>query len=111
MSKIVADILLESKKQNKKVGVFGIGYLFNSFLESTDCSYHFDYLFDETDQKIGNEISGVKIEPLLHLSTKTDIGYIIIFSEMFFLEMSAKINYCYKDHQLEIIDIHNIVLN
>jgi 2-polyprenyl-3-methyl-5-hydroxy-6-metoxy-1,4-benzoquinol methylase len=111
MSKIVTDILLESKKQNKKVGVFGIGYLFNRFVESTNFSYHFDYLFDETDQKIGNEILGVKIEPLLQINTKTDIGYIIIFSEMFFQEMSDKIDLCYKDHQLEIIDIHNKVLN
>lgn len=111
MSKIVADILLESKNQNKKVGVFGIGYLFNRFVETTNNCHHFDYLFDETDQKIGIEISGVKIEPLLQLINKKDIGYIIIFSEMFFQEMSDKIDYCCKDHQIEIIDIHNKVLN
>jgi 2-polyprenyl-3-methyl-5-hydroxy-6-metoxy-1,4-benzoquinol methylase len=110
MSKIVADILLESKKQNKKVGVFGIGYLFNRFVETSNNSHHFDYLFDETDQKIGKEISDVKIEPLLHLINKKDIGYIIIFSEMFFREMCDKINHYYKEHQFEIIDIHNKVL-
>ena len=111
MSKIVTSILFESKKQNKKVGVFGIGYLFNRFIESINFSYNFDYLFDETDQKIGNEIFGVKIEPLFQISTKKDIGYIIIFSEMFFQEMSSKIEHFCKNQKLEIIDIHTRVLN
>jgi len=106
MSKIVANILMESKNQNKKVGVFGVGYLFNRFVEASYDFFHFDYLFDETKEKIGIEISGIKVESLAQLKTKTDIGYILIFSEMFFQEMSAKIKFSFKGPKLEIIDVH-----
>jgi NADH/NAD ratio-sensing transcriptional regulator Rex len=106
MSKIVANILMESKNQNKKVGVFGVGYLFNRFVEASYNFFHFDYLFDETKEKIGIEISGIKVESLAQLKTKTDIGYILIFSEMFFQEMSAKIKFSFKGPKLEIIDVH-----
>ena len=88
------------------MGVFGVGYLFNRVVESSNISFHFDYLFDETEQKIGTEISGIRVESLSQLKTKTDIGCILIFSEMFFQEMSAKIKFSFKGPKLEIIDVH-----
>lgn len=102
---LLNSIVFKAKEHSHKIGIYGVGFMFIDAISKNLIDIkNIDFLYDDTKDKIGSHFHEKTIQPLSMINEgKPEI--VLIFSEMFFKEMSSNVKNVYHQKNIKIIDI------
>lgn len=102
--RLVTELLTKYKRDNKKIGVWGVGANGSSFLKfCRGNNLHIDTVIDRAKEKQGGTVEGYLVEAPEHLEKKVQV--LIITPRYIFQEISEKV----AGFSIEVIDINQLL--